>query len=52
MPDTSTVSRRDLLKLALTGAAVSSIPPAVRAAVQAGVAGDQKFAALLADFAD
>jgi uncharacterized protein (DUF885 family) len=45
-------SRRDVLKIALTGAAVSALPTAVRAAAQAASGTDQAFASLLADFAD
>jgi len=45
-------SRRTLLTAALAGAAVSSLPRAVFAAVQAPATGDPRFAALLADFAE
>jgi uncharacterized protein (DUF885 family) len=45
-------SRRTLLTAALAGAAVSSLPRSAFAAAQPSAASDQRFAALLGDFAE
>lgn len=45
-------SRRDLLKLALAGATVSTLPPLAAAANKAGSAGDGRFTMMMASFAE
>ena len=48
----SPYSRRDILKMAVAGAAVAALPPLAGAAAQAQSPADRRLSALLADFAE